>query len=183
MCVAACVYWDECSLDPCIYNFSCQKQQHIFFFLHMCFLLHRLSLLNNNQTLTWVLNELKQARKLRITQTRVGPFARSGWRLPKLTNLYRCIFSYYTVDKSTVLAPEALTVCPLQAETSYLQSPSRVLIWGRDSQAPQESAQLRPQDPSGQSFHPQTSKPAFSSITGSPYTRTVKRIALKPLYI
>lgn len=52
----------------------------------------RLSLRNNNQTLTWVLNELKQAPKLCITQTRVVPFARSGWRLPKRINLHPCIF-------------------------------------------------------------------------------------------
>lgn len=82
----------------------------------MCFLLHRLSLLNNNQTLTWVLNELKQASKLCVTQARVGPFVHPGQRLPKTTYLQ---LVYYTVQQLTTLASEAVTVKSPRAETSF----------------------------------------------------------------
>ncbi|CAB1436767.1 unnamed protein product [Pleuronectes platessa] len=40
---------------------------------------------NNNQTLTGVLNELKQAPTLCVAQTRLGRLVRSGQRLPKTT--------------------------------------------------------------------------------------------------
>lgn len=55
-----------------------------FFLLQTWFLLHRLSLQNNNQT--WALSELKQAPKLGITQT----------AFPNWQNLYCHLFLYHT---------------------------------------------------------------------------------------
>lgn len=116
------------------------------FFLHMCFLPLRLGLQNINQTLTWALNELKTSSQIMRLSNRSWPIC--SLRLtPSWTDKSLSVFSHYTVHKLTVLAPEALTAKLPQAETRYLQSPSRVLIWDRDSQAPQESTQLWPQDP------------------------------------
>ena len=51
----------------------------------------------------------------------------------------------------------------------------------KDSQAPQESAQLWPQDPSGYGFQLQTSAPELSCITGSGAHLSVKLEPLKPV--
>lgn len=65
------------------------KTAALFLFCTCAFFLTVCALQNNNQTPTWVLNELKQAPKLCVTQTLVCPFARSGQR------------SYSHIDKAS----------------------------------------------------------------------------------